>query len=70
VVGAVDIRRTVGKHVGCRDQGDGRRDLSANDRFAVAVTGSAAHRTDAGLGLLAAGGKGTYERHDGSFGVA
>ena len=71
VPGTVDIGRTVGEHVGCRDQGDGRRDLSANNRLAVAVTGSAAHRKgNVSVGLLAAGGKGTYERHGCGFDVA
>jgi len=68
---AVNIGRTVGEHVGCRDQGDRRGDLSADNGLSIAVTGSATHRKgDVRLGLLAAGGKGTYERHGCSFDVA
>lgn len=63
--GAVDVGRTVREHVGSRDQGNGRGDLTANDRPAVAVTGSATHGSaDAGgVGLLAARCEGANERH-------
>lgn len=62
---SVDVWRAVGEHVCGRHESNGARDLTPNDGPAVAVTCCATHwTTDGGsIGLLAAGGEGTNERH-------